>query len=331
MPNLVDAIKGDCEFDTVTLPVARYRLTFRVTETIHFPEYAGSMIRGAFGRALRKIACMTRQSDCKSCPLYRSCPYTAIFETPPPEGEALQKFSQIPNAYVIEPPAWGKRVVEVGEELSFGLILFGRARDQLALVIFALQRAFKYDVGHGKADLLTVYRVGLKAVDNCHEQLVYMPTMERVVAHDQTTTLNTPLGDEVTIRLITPMRIQKNGRPLGPEAITPRAVLITLIRRVTLLSYYQNGEPVELDFTALAKETDSVAMVVDLGWKDWTRYSSRQKQTMSLGGVIGTIKFQHLSPLLRVFLASGTLTHIGKNASFGMGRYVIESRVCNVV
>ena len=324
MPNLVDAIKGDCEFDTVTLPVARYRLTFRVTETIHFPEYAGSMIRGAFGRALRKIACMTRQSDCKSCPLYRSCPYTAIFETPPPEGEALQKFSQIPNAYVIEPPVWGKRAVEVGEELTFGFILFGRARDQLALVIYALQRAFHFDVGHGKADLLAVHRVDLNTDGKTADQLIYTREMERVAAHDQTTTLSIPKTDSVTIRVMTPMRIQKNGRPLGPEDLTPRAVLMTLIRRVTLLSFYQNGESIELDYTALARETDGVDMVVDMGWKDWTRYSSRQKQTMSLGGVVGTIKFKNLSPLMRIFLTVGTLTHIGKNASFGMGQYVIE-------
>lgn len=61
MPSLVEALQEETLPTSVTLPVARYRLTFRVNETIHFPEYAGSMIRGAFGRALRKIACMTRQ------------------------------------------------------------------------------------------------------------------------------------------------------------------------------------------------------------------------------------------------------------------------------
>ena len=324
MPNLTEALQSECVPSSVTLPVARYRLTFRVTQTIHFPEYAGSMIRGAFGRALRKIACMTRQADCKSCPLYRSCPYTAIFETPPPEGKALQKFSQIPNAYVIEPPAWGKRAVEVGEELTFGFILFGRAREQLALVIYALQRAFSYDVGHGKAELVTVHRVDLTIEGQSPEQLVYAPEMERVAAHDQTTTLTIPSGDVVKLHLLTPMRIQKNGVPLGPDALTPRSVLMTLVRRVTLLSYYQNNEPIELDFAAITKEADEVQMYVDMGWKDWTRYSSRQKQTMSLGGVVGTIELHNLSPIMKVFLVVGTLTHVGKNASFGMGKYVIE-------
>ncbi len=61
-------------------PIARYRFQFSVTENLHFPDYAGSMLRGAFGRALRKISCMTKQPDCKECPLYRTCPYPAILK-----------------------------------------------------------------------------------------------------------------------------------------------------------------------------------------------------------------------------------------------------------
>ena len=48
-----------------SLPIVRYQFTFVVTEPIQFPQYAGSTLRGAFGRALRKIACMTKQAECK--------------------------------------------------------------------------------------------------------------------------------------------------------------------------------------------------------------------------------------------------------------------------
>ena len=55
-----------------SLPIVRYQFTLTVTEPIKLPEYAGSTLRGAFGRALRKIACMTKQAECKGCPLYRT-------------------------------------------------------------------------------------------------------------------------------------------------------------------------------------------------------------------------------------------------------------------
>ena len=61
-------------------PVARYRFVFEVTSDMALPDYAGSAIRGAFGHALRRIACMTHLPSCPDCPLFQSCPYSTIFE-----------------------------------------------------------------------------------------------------------------------------------------------------------------------------------------------------------------------------------------------------------
>ena len=92
-----------------TLPIARYRFTFRAEHNIRLPQYAGSLLRGQFGAALRRAACMTGLQHCPDCPLFRTCSYPAIFETPAPAQHALQKFSHVPNPYVIEPPPFGAR------------------------------------------------------------------------------------------------------------------------------------------------------------------------------------------------------------------------------
>lgn len=130
-------------------PVARYRLTFEVTKPMTLPDYGGSAIRGAFGHALRRTACMTHQTSCPSCPLYRTCPYAAIFEPPPPAEHELQRFSSVPVPYVIEAPLGGRRTIEAGERLSFTVVLFGRAIEQLALIIYAFERAFRHEVFQG--------------------------------------------------------------------------------------------------------------------------------------------------------------------------------------
>lgn len=319
MPTLQEALAAPSEASSLTLPAARYEFVFDVTAPIRSPEYAGSMIRGAFGRALRRTACMTRQKDCKACPLYRTCPYTAIFETPPPLEPSLQKFSQIPNPYVIEPPSWGKHDYEAGERIVFNVVLWDKARDQLALIIYALERAFSHDVGHGKAKLVSV-----SLVHESGKTPVYAPGIERIIDHDTDTAVEIPAGDVVRLRLETPMRIQINGRPLGPEALTPRALLMTVVRRMSLLAACQTGSPLEVDFTQLVQDSEAVRLRPTLGWKDWTRYSSRQQQKMSLGGVVGSLELSGVSPPLKVFLAAGTLMHAGKNASFGLGRYDFE-------
>ena len=78
------------------LPLARYRFHWRVSAPIHLPAYAGSMLREAFGHALRRLACMTRQADCAACSLLHTCPYPGIF-APPPVEHSLQRFSQMPD------------------------------------------------------------------------------------------------------------------------------------------------------------------------------------------------------------------------------------------
>ena len=127
------------------LPLARYRFHWRVSAPIHLPAYAGSMLRGAFGHALRRLACMTRQADCAACPLLHTCPYPGIF-APPPVEHSLQRFSQMPAPYVIEPPAWGERTLEVGEALDFGVVLCGRGLRELPLVTLALRPALQAGV-----------------------------------------------------------------------------------------------------------------------------------------------------------------------------------------
>lgn len=58
-------------------------------------------------------------------------------------------------------------------------------------------------------------------------------------------------------------------------------------------------------------------------WHDWERYSSRQRATMTLGGLAGTITYEgpigRSLPLLRL----GEVTHAGKGTSFGLGQYRI--------
>lgn len=67
-----------------TFLLARYRFEWQAGTPIRVPDYAGSMLRGAFGHALRQLACMTRQRVCPGCSLLSTWPYAAIFTPPLP-------------------------------------------------------------------------------------------------------------------------------------------------------------------------------------------------------------------------------------------------------
>jgi len=171
---------------TSSFPVARYRFEFEVRQPIRLPDYAGSMLRGAFGHALRQLACMTRQKDCAACPLIASCPYPAVFAPPPPTSHRLQQFSQLPVPYVIEPPAWGSRVLAEGETLIFHQVLIGKALQELPLIILAWRRAFARGVGagDGTADLRRVIHCG-----DAGEHEIHRPEIGTIATHAQTVVL----------------------------------------------------------------------------------------------------------------------------------------------
>jgi hypothetical protein len=101
-----------------SIPYLRLRVAMRAEAEAALPEYHGSMLRGAFGHALRRTVCtMGPAQPCGSCQLRRACVYTRIFETfvedePPP---FLRGVDQAVRPYVFEPRGWGgTRPLELG-------------------------------------------------------------------------------------------------------------------------------------------------------------------------------------------------------------------------
>ncbi|MDP8101361.1 CRISPR system precrRNA processing endoribonuclease RAMP protein Cas6 [Phocoenobacter atlanticus] len=299
-----------------TLKLARYRFIFQVTEPISLPDYAGSTLRGVFGRALRKISCMTKQDNCKACPLYQTCPYTNIFETPP-KAHQIQKFSQVPNGYIIEPPHWGAKEYQVGETLSFELVLFGKLIEQLPLIAFAFQRAFQYSVAKGKGEL----------VDILHQQddgFCSIYAGGKLLDHTTEIQMKVYQSNSIKLSITTPLRIQANGKPLNAKEITLERFLLTLAKRISLLSEF-HAMPLNLDFAKLKENLTSIDDHKKLQWLDWRRYSSRQNQKMALGGVVGQWQLDNVPEDWLKLLYWGQWLHCGKNATFGLGKYEITN------
>jgi hypothetical protein len=304
----------------MVLPVARYRFAFRMADDLPLPEYSGSLLRGQFGAALRRTACMTGARECPPCPLYRTCPYPAIFEAPPPEAHALQRFSEIPNPYVIEPPPLGTRHIGAGELMSFHIVLVGRALDQLPLIAYALQRAFAYGIGRTKSRGW-IEDIAVEAPDGWESLCDF--AQSRIYPHEQKLAVPyLPRVDAVTLKITTPLRLQNQGHPIPPERLRPRTLFTALLRRASLLFELHAALPgLAGDASHLAASADRLTDHRRLRWKDWTRFSSRQKQEMTLGGAIGEWQLSgDLEELLPWFWL-GQWLHAGKNAVMGMGAY----------
>ena len=306
---------------TISTPpsIARLHLTVRADGPLQLPPYAGSMLRGAFGHALLALSPLPH-TDGKPCALHASCPYCQLFAAPPLPAHSLQKFSHMPQPYVIEPPTGGAQQLQAGQSFGFGLVLIGKALGLLPTVLQAWQRALRTGLGpqHTPCTLVDIYdENGTQRLSDKREQLSNLST---------TLPPAPALGTQATLHFCTPLRLQVQGKPVRAGQLTARDLLIALARRHQLLCDVHLGAAApQYDFKTLVEQVQAVALQAqDLHWFDWGRYSQRQKQEMQLGGLLGAVTLHgDLAPFAEL-LHFGQWLHVGKNASFGLGGYRLQ-------
>ena len=301
------------------LSIARLHLTVRAEGALQLPPYAGSMLRGAFGHALLALSPLPH-TDGQPCALHATCPYCQLFAAPPLPGHSLQKFSHMPQPYVIEPPTSGAQRLQAGQTFGCGLVLIGNALGLLPTVLQAWHRALRTGLGaaHTRCTLLDIHD------ENGTRRLI---EKDFVLSTLITTVPPAPaLGTQATLHFHTPLRLQVQGKPVRAAQLTARDLLIALARRSQLLSDVHLGAAApQLDFAALSTLAADITLhSEDLQWFDWGRYSQRQQQEMQLGGLLGSVQLRgDLAPFAEL-LHQGQWLHVGKNASFGLGGYRME-------
>lgn len=303
------------------LPIARLHLLARAEVPLALPPYAGSMLRGAFGHALLALAPLPH-ADGKPCALQATCPYCQVFAAPALPEHSLQKFSHMPQPYVIEPPIGGARRLQPGETFQFSLVLIGKALAHLPAIVLAWERALRTGLGGQQA------RCSLLAVQHENGETLWTTDARSIPP------ISTPLaslpparmpGKQATLHLSSPLRLQQQGKPARANTIDARSLLVTLARRWQLLLDVHLGDRApQQDFPALAAQAAAVELVpTGLRWFDWGRFSQRQQQEMKFGGLVGSLQLHgDLAPFGEL-LHLGQWLHVGKNASFGLGGYRI--------
>ncbi len=309
------------------LQVYRYQLHAAPRQRVELPAFAGSVIRGTWGAALREMVCVTNAPHCEGCPLASHCVYKEVFDPLPPGNHALARTGSIPTPYVLQlPQGGGSRTLAEAQPLIFGVTLIGAVRRHLPLLTLAFQKALAagWLKQRSQFDLLAI---DVEQPDGWTR--VLSGPGDRLADHAPSLQFEVPVQpltacSAVRIELLTPCRIHQKGKPLGPAAITPRAWLMALVRRaVTLLQIY--GAPgKEIRLAPLVEAAEACRFgASQLEWGDVERYSGRQQSVMPMGGLLGWMEIHGPLTSLLPFLTLGEYIHNGKHASFGMGAYTV--------
>jgi len=312
---------------------ARFAVLIRPESELLLPRYKGGVFRGGFGYAFRSVVCPSHEVDCVISRLGRPCIYSEVFQTPvPADSRVMRKYPYAPHPFVLVPPISQKTRFSRAEQLRLELVLIGRAIPWLGYFIVTLEELGRRGIGANRSRCKVEAVCSLGPGRTCEVdegRLIYDPQSREVVGVPITIQEDVLVGsdcgrEEVTLTFVTPLRIVQDCHLSG--ALSFSTLVRALLRRLALLAYFHCGEMVE---SAWIRQMIAAAEAVQvkhaaLRWHDWERYSTRQKTSMKLGGLLGRVTYAgKLGPFVP-YLRAGEVVHVGKGTSFGLGRYVLE-------
>ncbi len=293
------------------------------------PVFTGSTFRGAFGHALKRVVCALKHEQCSRCLLIDRCVYAKVFETSP--GGGLPTGPSPPHPFVIEPPLSGDRGFRRGESFVLGLLLFGEAAELLPYFFYAIKQMGEAGIGrrlNGHRPRFSLESITSRGIIlyQTWTDCMSSASAERMELDDFLR--GRERCNKVTVVVETPLRLKHDNRLQGeiPFHVLIRAAL----RRIADLSnHFGDGEP-PLDYSGLVRRAGTISTVhSDLEWTSLRRYSNRQKRTVSIGGVLGSMTYQgELGEFLPV-LKYCERVHMGKATTFGFGKIRVIGNSCS--
>lgn len=326
------------------LRYAELRLTLIADGRVQLHAQKGTALHGLLGHVLFNSLCRFEgEPACAGCWLRASCAYGTLFEelmpVPPPRG--LKGIRTPPRPYVTVCDD-SETMYERGSTLSFALRLFGRAADlqgSIALAWEDVARKAEEDSRSVGADERPVH-------DEEHSHRIEIRSGGFALLEIERVTANGTLEPLLYRRHPdAPFRLETLAAP--PAVPTSRGLrirflsaagldrpttnwlyaLVEAIRRraFQLSAIYQGWVDDGSSYSPLlriAEKTKERVVMEKRGVQ--FRSGNNGATTRPLEGSHLTLEIDEFPDELRETLAWGTILHVGKNATSGLGRYVVE-------
>jgi hypothetical protein len=285
-------------------------------------------LRGGLGLRFRKLVCVQPQiKQCRDCGLLHACAFPYVFETPLPPTVANAPYLQEVSPYVLRAGA-GPVNLAAGDALTFELLLFGKAIDYLPyFVISYRQLGSSGGLGAERARFALTHVID--ETINGFAQVLYAGDSGVINLEPSRMPLaqllppSTSKAERISLRFLTPTRIKSHSKITNTP--TFRDLLAALLRRLAQLVIVHGQTAWTVDEKTLLAQAEQIeSRTSDLRPITWSRFSSRQQQSIRMGGVTGDIEFiGDLQPFLPLLWA-GQYLHVGRGATFGNGQYQLR-------
>lgn len=257
------------------------------------PSYfSGSMIRGAFGYALKKVTCINPSYKCEGCFSEKDCLYYSFYE----------KKNSFHN-YRFKTNLGSKK-------FDFELYIFNEAIKSLPYILSAIEMVlvengltkhnYKFENFTIKVDDSIVYK---------NREFLSLNNFANSFQVDT-------FCQNIKIKFLTPIRIKKNNTFLK-DNIDLEDILRSIYQREEELE--GRGRAYKLIYTPTYKN-----ILKALYYKPLLRNSNRQNKRMRMDGIMGEMLVTNIDKESYRLLKLGEIIGVGKQTVMGLGNILIE-------
>lgn len=294
-----------------SLPAIVLHLELEMENRFRLPPFAGSLFRGCLGWALKNL-CIAQD-------------YELLFEPKRKHIEASRPF-------VLVPPL-AERDLKPGDRLRLTLKLFGYGCQHVTTFLDAFHKIGRYGIGQSRSRFRVTRVIADEARghwvvhDRCAGGQLYAPLPLALRSFTQHSIGQCQC---IEVQFLTPTRLVDHGRPNNSPDV--RLILRAAYRRLRGLLEMNGHDTESWDYRAsiedAARQIQTTAS--SLSWSDWERRSNRQKRTIVMGGLSGSIRLEgHFDAKLIELFRAAELLHLGKATTFGMGQVSFRPVVLN--
>lgn len=300
----------------MTIPYIRLYIKIQFPNPIsaHFPE---AMFRGALGYNLKRLVCLNKRESCEKCFIRNECAYHAAFITPRQTKKLLFKnINTPPHPYVIH-----SHIDKDNKNSIIELIFFKSLFRFVNYFVYAFIKMGELGVGRerNKYDIISIYQ------DEEQKDLFDKDNyaMSNIIKQEYKYNKRHMSNSQHTIRVnfITPLRLKTKSGYLREVTFT-QLIKFAYIRLTLLADIYgerTNNNPNKKKLILQAKRTQTISK--ETSYKIQKRYSSNQRQKILMGGIVGEVDYGPVNESFFSLLDGGGLFGIGKNTTFGYGRF----------
>lgn len=292
------------------------KLNFQLEFTTEgsLPRHKTAALRGGLGQMLLAQNCFGDSKACQSCSLVDSC--------------LVQKIMYA--KYMIKPAFVTKESMgfvmdckdqseyaNPGQRLTFSMTLFGNTISYFSTILYALTSFGTVGIGKEQVSFAVRKITGRTGEVILEDGRIYLQNVKQETLQEYVEErLANGKNRKGIVRFLSPLSMKHRGEIL--REFYPEAVLAGVARRIYMINCFQ-GIPIErqkvsCDNIEIYEEKSYPASV--------RRYSTTQREGMTLRGIVGEIRMEGLTLEQQKMLLAGEVLHVGKNTKFGFGKYV---------